>query len=140
MRVSAKVDYAVRAAVELARREHDGPVKGDVIGEAQGIPFKFLENILAELRAEGIVMSRRGSDGGYWLARPAAEITVAQVVRAVEGPIAGGARPATDGGRLSTVVGRAARRVGRAPGEPPDGARSGHAGRRGERTAAPVRG
>jgi Rrf2 family protein len=95
MRVSAKVDYAVRAAVELARRESDGPVKGDVIGEAQGIPFKFLENILAELRTEGIVMSRRGSDGGYWLARPAAEITVAQVVRAVEGPIAAvrGQRP-----------------------------------------------
>ncbi len=95
MRVSAKVDYAVRAAVELARREHDGPVKGDVIGEAQDIPFKFLENILAELRTEGIVMSRRGSDGGYWLARPATEITVAQVVRAVEGPIAAvrGERP-----------------------------------------------
>ncbi|MGD9705706.1 MAG: Rrf2 family transcriptional regulator [Acidimicrobiia bacterium] len=95
MRVSAKVDYAVRACVELAQREHDGPVKGDVIREAQGIPLKFLENILAELRAEGIVMSRRGSDGGYWLARPAAEITVAQVVRAVEGPIAAvrGERP-----------------------------------------------
>ena len=104
MRVSAKVDYAVRAAVELAGRAHDGPVKGEVIGEAQGIPFKFLENILAELRAEGLVMSRRGSDGGYWLARPA-----------------------TDRGRLSTIVGGAARRVGRAPSEPPDGARSGHA-------------
>jgi Rrf2 family protein len=88
MRVSAKADYAVRAAVELARREHDGPVKGDAISEAQDIPFKFLENILAELRAEGIVQSRRGSEGGYWLARPADRITVAHVVRAVEGPLA----------------------------------------------------
>jgi len=88
MRVSAKVDYAVRASVELAVRENDGPVKGDVIAEAQDIPFKFLENILSELRAEGLIQSRRGSDGGYWLARPAGEITLAQIVRAVEGPIA----------------------------------------------------
>ena len=56
--------------------------------EAQDIPFKFLENILSELRAEGLILSRRGSDGGYWLARPANEITLAQIVRAVEGPIA----------------------------------------------------
>ena len=130
MRVSAKVDYAVRAAVELAGREHDGPVKGEVIGEAQGIPFKFLENILAELPRRGIVMSRRGSDGGYWLARPATEITVAQVVRRRRGTDRGSARPAPDRRRLypPSSAGATARRVGRAPGEPPDGARSGHAG------------
>jgi Rrf2 family protein len=87
MRVSAKVDYAVRAAVELAAAESP-PVKGDSIAQAQEIPLKFLENILADLRHAGIVRSQRGVEGGYWLGRPADEITVAEVVRAVEGPIA----------------------------------------------------
>ncbi len=87
MRISAKVDYAVRAAVELAGAE-EGPVKGDLIAEAQGIPLKFLENILGELKHVGIVNSRRGAHGGYWLAKPADEITLADVVRAVEGPLA----------------------------------------------------
>jgi Rrf2 family protein len=86
MRVSAKADYAVRAALELAAAE--GPVKGDRVAEAQSIPLKFLENILIELRHAGIVRSQRGPDGGYWLARPAEEISIADVVRAVEGPIA----------------------------------------------------
>ena len=87
MRLSAKADYAVRAAVELAAAP-DGPVKGETIAATQGISLKFLENILAELRRAGIVASRRGSDGGYWLAKPADEISVADVMRAVEGPLA----------------------------------------------------
>ncbi len=85
MRVSAKVDYALRAAAELAAAP-DGPVKGERISQAQGIPLKFLESILLELRHHGLVQSQGGADGGYWLARPAAEITIAEVIRAVEGP------------------------------------------------------
>jgi Rrf2 family protein len=96
MRVSAKAEYAVRAAAELAAAGK-GPVKGDRIAEAQGIPLKFLENILAELRHAGIVQSQRGAEGGYWLAVPAAEVTLADVIRAVDGPLANvrGARPET---------------------------------------------
>ena len=66
----------------------DGPVKGERIAQAQEIPLKFLENILGDLRHAGIVRSQRGVEGGYWVAKPADEITVAEVVRAVEGPIA----------------------------------------------------
>ena len=88
MRVSAKVDYAVRAAIELAAAEPGRPIKGDRIAQAQGVPLKFLENILTELRHAGLVRSQRGAEGGYWLARPAEEISVADVIRAVEGPIA----------------------------------------------------
>jgi Rrf2 family protein len=87
MRISAKVDYAVRAAVELAARGDD-PIKGDVIAEAQEIPLKFLENILGELKHVGIVNSRRGAHGGYWLNKPAEEVTLGDIVRAVEGPLA----------------------------------------------------
>jgi Rrf2 family protein len=94
VRVSAKVDYALRAAVELASAG-DGPVKGDAIADAQGIPLKFLENILLELRHHGLVQSRRGAEGGYWLAKAPGEITLAEVIRAVEGPLANvrGERP-----------------------------------------------
>ncbi len=94
MRVSAKVDYAVRAAVELASANGE-PVKGEQLAEAQDIPLKFLENILIELRQAGIVRSQRGPEGGYWLGRPGAEISVADVIRAVEGPLASvrGERP-----------------------------------------------
>jgi len=91
MRISSKVDYAVRACAELAVRSPSrasGATKGETIGTAQGIPTKYLENILSELRRSGLVGSQRGADGGYWLARPAAEITVADVIRAVEGPLA----------------------------------------------------
>lgn len=97
MRVSAKADYAVRAAAELALAEGEGPVKGERIAQAQGIPIKFLENILLELRHAGLVQSQRGAEGGYWLARPADEITLAEVIRAVEGHLANvrGARPET---------------------------------------------
>ena len=89
MRVSAKADYAIRAMIELAVAEDEGgPVKGDRIAQAQQIPIKFLENILGDLRQGGLVRSQRGAEGGYWLARPAKEIAVADVIRAVEGPIA----------------------------------------------------
>jgi Rrf2 family protein len=87
MRVSAKADYAVRAAVELAAAE-EGPIKGERLANAQDIPLQFLEHILLELKHSGIVRARRGAKAGYWLARPADEVTVADVVRAVEGPIA----------------------------------------------------
>ena len=87
MRVSAKADYAIRAAVELAAAG-DGPVKGERIATAQQIPSNFLENILADLRNSGLVASKRGADGGYWLARPAAEVSLADVIRAVDGPLA----------------------------------------------------
>ena len=87
MRISARADYAVRAAVELAAAG-EGPTKGDAIARAQGIPLKFLENILGDLRHAGIVRSQGGADGGYWLARPADQVTVADVIRAVEGPLA----------------------------------------------------
>ncbi len=96
MRITAKADYAVRAAVELAAAEKTGkPVKGEHLAGLQNIPQNFLENILTELRRSGIIRSRRGADGGYQLARPAAEVTVADVLRAVEGPLAAvqGIRP-----------------------------------------------
>ena len=88
MRVSAKADYAVRAAVELAAASGEDPVKGEVIAEAQQIPLRFLENILGELRHAGLVQSRRGAEGGYRLAKSPAEITIADIIRAVEGPLA----------------------------------------------------
>jgi Rrf2 family protein len=89
VRVTAKVDYAVRAVALLAATPRDqGPVKGDAIAKAQAIPVKYLENILSELRQSGIVRSQRGAEGGYWLARAPEDVTVADVIRAVEGPIA----------------------------------------------------
>jgi Rrf2 family protein len=98
LRVSAKIDYALRAMVELAAtaaREPDDPVKSERLATAQSIPPKFLESILLELRHAGLVTSQRGADGGYRLGRPPEEIAVADVIRAVEGPIATirGARP-----------------------------------------------
>ncbi len=94
MKVSAKADYAIRATVELAAAGA-GPVKGERLGRAQQIPTNFLENILVDLRNAGLVASKRGADGGYWLARPADEITLADVIRAVDGPLANvrGVRP-----------------------------------------------
>jgi Rrf2 family protein len=94
MRVSAKADYAVRATVELAAGG-GGPLKRDFLATAQSIPAGFLENILLDLRHADVIRSQRGPDGVYWLARPAEEITVADVVRAVEGPLASvrGERP-----------------------------------------------
>lgn len=88
MRITAKADYAVRAALELAASEDGEPVKGEALSEAQGIPLQFLEHILLELKHARIIRTKRGVRGGYWLARPAEEITVADVIRAVEGPLA----------------------------------------------------
>jgi Rrf2 family protein len=96
VRVSAKADYAVRAAIEIAANgSPDGPLKGEAISAAQDIPLAFLHNILGELRHHGLIHSRRGTEGGHWLARPADDITVAEVIRAVEGPLASvrGERP-----------------------------------------------
>jgi Rrf2 family protein len=88
VRTTAKADYAVRAAVELASVGTGDPVKAEDVADAQSIPLNFLENILAELRRAGIVESRRGAAGGYLLARPPEEISIADVIRAVEGPLA----------------------------------------------------
>jgi Rrf2 family protein len=95
VRVSAKVDYALRAAIELAALENEWPVKGERLASGQGIPLRFMENILGELRQAGIVASKRGAEGGYLLARPPGEIALADVIRAVDGPLAniGGLRP-----------------------------------------------
>src|SRR2546423_15140021 len=94
MRISARADYAVRAAVVLAAAG-DGPTKGEAIAQAQAIPLKFLENILGDLRHAGIVRSQRGADGGYWLARPATDGTIARVIRPLDRPPASvrGGRP-----------------------------------------------
>ncbi len=84
VRISGKADYAMRAVLELAAAETP-PLKRDEIAQAQRIPVKFLETILGELKHAGIVSSQRGAEGGYWLARPASEVTVADVMRVVEG-------------------------------------------------------
>jgi Rrf2 family protein len=96
MKISAKADYAVRAALTLAASNGDDrPVKGERIADAQGIPLKFLENILIDLRQAGLVASQRGPEGGYRLDGSPSEITVADVIRAVDGPLAAvrGGRP-----------------------------------------------
>lgn len=95
MHVTAKADYAVRAVVELADSAQDSPRKVDEVAQAQNIPVSFLENILTQLRSSGIVRSQRGPEGGYWLAQPADEVNLAQIIRAVEGPLVGvrGQRP-----------------------------------------------
>jgi len=92
--LTARADYALRATAEIAAAA-DGPTKAERIAQAQNIPLKFIENILSTLKHAGIVRSQRGVDGGYWLARPADEITLAEVIRAVEGPLANirGERP-----------------------------------------------
>jgi Rrf2 family protein len=86
MDVSVKGEYALRAVFELACRESDEPVKIAKIAERQQIPQKFLELILAQLKQGGFLSSRRGADGGYFLARPADSITVGEVLRHVDGP------------------------------------------------------
>src|SRR5829696_4835595 len=87
MRVSTKTDYAVQAVAELAAAG-EGPVKGEKLAEAQDIPLQFLEHILLELKHARIVRARRGAKGGYWLAKPPEDVTLADVIRAVEGPLA----------------------------------------------------
>jgi Rrf2 family protein len=88
VRISAKADYAVRAAAELAAAVDSHPVRAEEIASAQHIPLNFLLNILADLKLARIVQSYRGAQGGYRLARPPDKITVAEVIRAVEGPLA----------------------------------------------------
>ncbi|ADB49748.1 RrF2 family transcriptional regulator [Conexibacter woesei] len=95
MRIGAKTDYALRAALELAANDGERPVKAEAIATAQQIPPRFLEKILNDLRRAGIVESRRGVEGGHLLASPADEIAVADVIRAIDGPLANvsGKRP-----------------------------------------------
>ena len=88
VRISAKADYAVRAMAELASAAGTGPMKGDQIAQAQGIPLKFLLNILSELKHARLVRSYRGAEGGYELARNPQDISLADIIRAVEGPLA----------------------------------------------------
>jgi len=94
MRLSARADYALRAAIELAAAK-DGHVTAEQLAQAQHIPGKFLETILTHLRRSGLVRSQRGPDGGFWLARPANEISLADIIRAVDGQLVGvrGERP-----------------------------------------------
>jgi Rrf2 family protein len=94
MRLSARVDYALRAGVELAAAQ-DRAMTAERVATAQAIPGKYLEGILVQLRNAGLVRSQRGPDGGHRLARPAGQITLADVIRAVDGPLANvrGERP-----------------------------------------------
>ena len=89
------MDYALRAVVELAASRADRPVTAEQLAQAQAIPPKFLESILLQLRRGGIVNAQRGPEGGYWLARPAGEISLADVIRVIDGPLANvrGQRP-----------------------------------------------
>jgi Rrf2 family protein len=88
MNISAKADYAVRAMAELAASPPGQPVKAETLAASQQIPRAFLDNILGELRSAGLVRILRGPDGGSMLARPAHDLTLAEVLRAVEGPLA----------------------------------------------------
>ncbi|MDA8320967.1 MAG: Rrf2 family transcriptional regulator, partial [Actinomycetota bacterium] len=94
MHLSARADYALRAAIELAASE-GGHVTSEQLARAQQIPAKFLEAILTQLRRAGLVRSQRGPEGGFWLARPAEEISLADIIRAIDGPLLGvrGERP-----------------------------------------------
>jgi len=94
MRLSARADYALRAAIEIAASE-GGHITSDQVARAQQIPGKFLEAILTQLRRAGLVRSQRGPEGGFWLARPADQISLADIIRAIDGPLVGvrGERP-----------------------------------------------
>jgi Rrf2 family protein len=94
MRLSARADYALRAAIEIASIG-EGHVTADQVARTQQIPVKFLETILTQLRRAGLVRSQRGPDGGFWLARPADEISLADIIRAIDGQLLGvrGERP-----------------------------------------------
>jgi Rrf2 family protein len=95
MRISARADYAVRAALQLAASQDGGPLKAEAIAEAQDIPHKFLEGILNDMRRGGLVLSQRGGSGGYRLAKPAESISIADIIRVVDGPLVSvrGVRP-----------------------------------------------
>src|SRR5918992_1420451 len=87
MRVTAKSDYALRALIEIASRTDEGPVSAEELGRRQDIPHGFLQSILADLRRAGVVMSQRGQSGGWRMGRPASDVSVADVIRAVDGPL-----------------------------------------------------
>jgi Rrf2 family protein len=87
MRVSAKSDYALRALIEMASREDGRAVSAEELGRRQEIPHGFLQAILADLRRAGVVMSQRGQSGGWRMGRPASDVSVADVIRAVDGPL-----------------------------------------------------
>jgi Rrf2 family protein len=87
MRVTAKSDYALRALIEIASRGDEGPVSAEELGKRQDIPHGFLQSILADLRRAGIVMSQRGQAGGWRLALAPEDVSVADVIRAVDGPL-----------------------------------------------------
>ncbi|MFI6937864.1 RrF2 family transcriptional regulator [Streptomyces sp. NPDC050418] len=95
MRISARADYAVRAALHLAASRDDAPLKAEAIAAAQDIPHKFLESILNDMRRGGLVVSQRGGNGGYRLAKPADSISIADIIRIVDGPLVSvrGVRP-----------------------------------------------
>lgn len=97
MRVSARADYALRACAELASTEPGERLKRDLIASRQDIPVEFLESVLLSLKHAGIVQSQRGASGGFRLARPPGQISLADVIRAVDGPMADvrGDRPET---------------------------------------------
>jgi Rrf2 family protein len=90
MDISARTDYAIRALLMLAQEAHSAgaPISADALAQRQTLPRKFLESILADLRRAGIVLSQRGSNGGYTLSRPAASISLGDIFRAVDGPLA----------------------------------------------------
>ena len=127
VKVTAKADYAVRAVLELAVDE--GLVKGERIAHAQGIPLKFLENILIDLRHAGIVHAQRGAEGGYRLARDPAEVTLGEVIRAVEGPLASVRGEPPESVELRRRRREPPDRLGRGAGQPAQRARRHHAGR-----------
>ncbi|MBC9225316.1 Rrf2 family transcriptional regulator [Aeromicrobium sp. 636] len=95
MRVSTKSDYALRALIELAAEPEDRAITADELGKRQGIPHGFLQSILGDLRKAGILLSQRGQSGGWRMARPAYAVTIADVIRAVDGPLVSvyGVRP-----------------------------------------------
>jgi Rrf2 family protein len=88
VQITAKSDYAMRALLTLAATGNGGLVKGEALATAQRLPLRFLENIMLQLRRAGVVVSQRGADGGYGLARAPDQITIAQVLRAIDGPLA----------------------------------------------------
>jgi Rrf2 family protein len=111
MRLSARVDYALRAVIELAQGG-DSPITADRIARAQEIPPKFCESILLQLRRGGIVFAQRGPEGGYWLAKPAAELSLLEIIEVIDGPL-GSPRSRSDGAlqRVWAALDEAERRI-----------------------------
>ena len=118
MRVSAKSDYALRALIEIASRDDGAPVSAEEVGRLQDIPHGFLQAILADLRRAGIVMRVRGQSGGWRMARSADDVRVADIIRAVDGPLVSvyGLRP--EAVTLQRLGQRPAARLDRRPGQP----------------------